>query len=249
MSGHSKWANIKIRKGAQDVKRGKIFTKLIREITTASRLGGSDPGSNARLRSAMLAARSQNLPKDTMEKAIKRGAGGVDGINYEEVRYEGYGPGGVAVLVETLTDNINRTVSEVRNLFNKHSGNLGTTGCVAFLFDKKGSIQYEGVNEEALLEAALEAGAEDMINDNGTMEVICAPESFESVREALAKSGFGQPTMAQLTMRPQNTINLDLKQATSMLKLMDGLEDLDDVQRVYANFDLSDDVLKQLEIS
>lgn len=249
MAGHSKWANIKFRKGAQDAKRGKIFTKLIREITTSARIGGSDPDANARLRSALVTARVQNLPKDTMDKAIKRGAGELDGINYEEARFEGYGPGGVAVIVDTLTDNNNRTVADVRHIFNKYGGNMGTNGCVAFMFDKKGEIVFEKVDEESLMEAALEAGAEDMIVDGDTFEVICEPESFQDIQESLNQSGFSNPVNASVTMRPQNLITLNERQATSMLKLLDSLEDNDDVQHVYANYDIPDEIMELLEDS
>ncbi|MEO5354846.1 MAG: YebC/PmpR family DNA-binding transcriptional regulator [Magnetococcus sp. XQGC-1] len=245
MAGHSKWANIKIRKGAQDAKRGKIFTKLIREITTAARLGGGDISANARLRGAVLAARSQNMPKDTIDRAVKRGAGGLDGANYEEARYEGYGPGGVAVIVQTLTDNYNRTVADVRHAFTKYAGNLGTAGCVAYLFDNKGELIFENCNEEALIEAALEAGAEDVVADGTTFEVITAPDQLHAVQESLAQAGFN-PVRAELIMRPQNTVTLDEKQASSMLKLMDMLEDNDDVQKVYANFDIPDEILERL---
>ncbi|MEO5339944.1 MAG: YebC/PmpR family DNA-binding transcriptional regulator [Magnetococcus sp. MYC-9] len=245
MAGHSKWANIKIRKGAQDAKRGKIFTKLIREITTAARLGGADPSANARLRGAVIAARGQNMPKDTMEKAIKRGAGGLDGANYEEARYEGYGPGGVAVIVQTLTDNYNRTVADVRHAFSKYGGNLGTAGCVAYLFDNKGELIFENCSEDQLIEAALEAGAEDVMADGTTFEVITAPDQLHAVQELLTQAGFN-PVQAGLIMRPQNSVTLDEKQASSMLKLMDMLEDNDDVQKVYANFDIPDEILERL---
>lgn len=248
MAGHSKWANIKVRKGAQDVKRGKIFTKLIREITTAARIGGGDLAANHRLRGAVLAGRSQNLPKDTIDKAIKRGSGGLDGTNYEENRFEGYGPGGVAVIVETLSDNNNRTVADVRHIFSKYGGNMGTAGCVAFLFDQKGQILFEKAAEDALMEAALEAGAEDVLVDGTTCEVITAPEELQAVQEALDKAGF-QPMSAELVMRPQNSVSLsEEKTVSSMLKLMDMLEDNDDVQKVYANFDIPDELLEQLDL-
>ncbi|MBF0627023.1 MAG: YebC/PmpR family DNA-binding transcriptional regulator [Magnetococcales bacterium] len=246
MAGHSKWANIKIRKGAQDAKRGKIFTKLIREITTAARMGGADPAANPRLRAAILAARAQNLAKDTMEKAIKRGAGAEEGTDYKEVRFEGYGPAGVAILVDTLSDNNNRTVADVRHIFSKYGGNMGSSGCVSYLFDKKGEIVFQGANEEKLMEAALEAGAEDMIATDGTCEVITTPEEFESVRDALAAAGFANPESAEVTWRPQNTVTLDEKSATTMLKLLDMLEDNDDVQKVYANFDIPDEIMERL---
>ncbi|NGZ07711.1 MAG: YebC/PmpR family DNA-binding transcriptional regulator [Magnetococcales bacterium] len=246
MAGHSKWANIKVRKGAQDAKRGKVFTKLIREITTAARLGGGEAGFNPRLRAAILAARAQNMPKDTMDKAIKRGAGAEEGTDFKEVRFEGYGPSGVAVLVDTLTDNNNRTVADVRHLFSKYGGNMGSSGCVAYLFDKKGQLVFQGVDEEKLLEAALEAGAEDMVSQDGECEVVCSPEDFEEVRDALAAKGFNNPLSAEVTMRPQNTVTLDEKNAITMLKLLDMLEDNDDVQKVYANFDIPDEIMERI---
>ncbi|MBF0154027.1 MAG: YebC/PmpR family DNA-binding transcriptional regulator [Magnetococcales bacterium] len=246
MAGHSKWANIKHRKGAQDAKRGKIFTKLIREITISARTGGADFSANPRLRAAMAAARAQNMPKDTIEKAIKRGIGDMDGVVYQEVRYEGYGPGGVAMIVDTLTDNINRTVADVRSLLGKHGGNLGTTGCVSYLFDQKGQILLEEGNEDALMEITLEAGAEDLIADSNGFEIITQPDMFEPVLQALAKAGFDKPASAEITMRPQTTVTLDDKAAESMLKLVDVLEDHDDVQRVHANFDIPDAVMERL---
>lgn len=247
MAGHSKWANIKFRKGAQDAKRGKVFTKLIREITTAARAGGGDVSANPRLRGALLAARAQNMPKDTMEKAVKRGSGALDGVNYEETRFEGYGPGGVAVIVETLSDNNNRTVADVRHAFNKFGGNLGTAGCVAFLFDHKGQLLFEGVDEDALMESALEAGAEDVLVEGATFEVLAAPEQLHDVQEALAQAGF-EPVSSDVIMRPQNNVTLATERtASTMLKLVDALEDNDDVQKVYANFDISDEIVAQLE--
>jgi YebC/PmpR family DNA-binding regulatory protein len=246
MAGHSKWANIKFRKGAQDAKRGKAFTKLIREITIATRMGGSDHTANPRLRAALSAARAQNMPKDTMTKAVKRGTGELQGVNYDEVRFEGYGPGGVAMIVDTLTDNNTRTVANVRHLFTKHGGNLGTSGCVAFLFDNKGAITYQDVNEDVLIEAALEAGAEDIMRDGDTFEVITDPTTFDTVLEALKTTGLPDPQTAEVTMRPQTTTTLDAEQAESMLKLMDALDDDEDVQKVYANFDIPDDILERL---
>lgn len=247
MAGHSKWANIKHRKGAQDAKRGKIFTKLIREITVAVKYGSPDPASNPRLRAGIVAARAQNMSKDTIDKAIKRGSGEMDGANYEEIRYEGYGPGGVAVIVDTLTDNRQRTVADVRFLLNKNGGNLGTNGCVAFMFDRKGQLVFEGVDEDALMEAALDAGAEDVLAEGGTFEVLTDPDEFIAVQEALAAKGFASPLEAGVVMRPQNTVSLtDEKQAESMLKLMDQLEDNDDVQHVYANFDIADEIMEKL---
>ncbi|MBF0285878.1 MAG: YebC/PmpR family DNA-binding transcriptional regulator [Magnetococcales bacterium] len=249
MAGHSKWANIKHRKGAQDAKRSKVFTKLIREITVAAKSGIPDPECNPRLRAAITAARTQNMTRDTIDKAIKRGSGDQGGANYDEVRYEGYGPGGVAVLVDCLTDNLNRTVSEVRYLFNKYGGNMGTSGCVGFLFDRKGQIVFEGADEETLMEAALEAGAEDVVADGETIEVITAPDDFEAVLAGLARSGFDKPASAAITQRPQSLTTLhDDKQAESLLKMIDLLEDNDDVQHVYANFDISDEVMERLNL-
>lgn len=246
MAGHSKWANIKHRKGAQDAKRGKIFTKLIREITVAAKSNG-DVSSNPRLRAAVQAARAQNLAKDTIDKAIKRGAGGQDTANWEEIRFEGYGPGGVAMIVEALTDNNNRTVGDVRHYFSKCGGNLGTNGCVAFMFDRKGVIVFEGANEDALMEAALELGAEDMISTDDLCEVITDPMEFETVLDGLAAKGFKNPISAEVTMRPQNTTTLtEEKQVSNLFKLIDLLEDHDDVQHVYANFDIPDEIMERL---
>lgn len=247
MAGHSKWANIKIRKGAQGAKRGKRFTKLIREITTAARIGGGDVSANPRLRGAIVAARTQNLAKETIEKAVKRGSGELDGINYEENSFEGYGPGGVAVIVQTLSDNNNRTVADIRHAFSKFGGNLGTAGCVGFMFDNKGQLVFENADEDALMEAALEAGAEDMLVDGNTFEVITAPEQFHAVQETLLQAGF-EALSANIIMRPQNSVSLNEKHATSMLKLFDMLEDNDDVQNVYANFDIADEIMELLEV-
>ncbi len=246
MAGHSKWANIKFRKGAQDKKRGKVFTKVIREITTAARLGGCDVDANPRLRAAILTARQANMPKDTLDKAIKRGTGDLDGVDYQETRFEGYGPGGVAVLVDTLTDNNNRTVADVRHIFNKYGGNMGTTGCVAFMFDKKGQIIFENGDEDTLMEAALEAGAEDMVVTDGTFEVLTSQEEFETVREALAKAGFDNPVSAEITMIPQNTTILDEEGAIAFFKFLDIMEDNDDVQNVFSNMDVPDEVMEKL---
>jgi YebC/PmpR family DNA-binding regulatory protein len=246
MAGHSKWANIKFRKGAQDKKRGKIFTKLIREITTAARIGGGDSDANPRLRSAIIAARQGNMPKDTIDKAVKRGSGDLDGVDYKEVRFEGYGPAGVAVLVDTLTDNNNRTVADVRHIFAKYGGNMGSAGCVAFMFDKKGQLIFENGDEDSLMEAALEAGAEDMLVEDGIFEVLTSPEEFEGVKNALAEAGFDSPTSSKLTMIPQNTTTLDEKGAESFFKFLDVLEDNDDVQNVYSNMDVPDEVMEKL---
>ena len=243
MSGHSKWSTIKRKKGAADAKRGKIFTQLIRELVMAARIGGGDPDSNPRLRLAVDKARSQNMPKDNIERAIKRGTGETGGEDYEEIRYEGYGPAGVAVIVETLTDNRNRTVGEVRHLFGKYGGNLGATGCVAFLFDRKGILSFEADagDRERLMEAAIEADALDVIEDEeGGCEVQTAPEQLAEVQEALQGKGF-TPSSAEVSMIPQTTVQLSGKDAQSMLKLMEALDDHDDVKQVFANFDISED--------
>lgn len=247
MAGHSKWANIRHRKGAQDAKRGKLFTRLIREITIAARLGGSDPGSNPRLRAAMDKALGNNMPKDTVERAIKRGAGELEGQSYEEVRYEGYGPGGTAVMVDCMTDNRNRTVAEVRHAFSKCGGNLGTDGSVAYLFTKAGILSYPaGSDEDKLMEAALEAGAEDVVsNDDGSIDVLTAPDEFGGVKEAMVSAGF-QPEQSEITMRASNNNTLAFDDAQKMVRMLDMLEDLDDVQNVYSNADIPDDIMAQL---
>ncbi|HCA26873.1 MAG TPA: YebC/PmpR family DNA-binding transcriptional regulator [Betaproteobacteria bacterium] len=234
MSGHSKWANIKHRKAAADAKRGKIFTRLIKEITVSAKLGGGDPSSNPRLRMAMDKAYDNNMPKENVERAIKRGSGDLDGVNYEELRYEGYGAGGVAVMVDCVTDNKTRTVAEVRHAFSKHGGNLGTDGSVAFLFNHCGQLIFApGVEEEPLMEAALEAGAEDVIaNDDGSIEVITAPADFSAVKEQLSRAGF-TPELAEVTMKPASESELVGEDAAKMQKLLDALESLDDVQDVY----------------
>ena len=236
MAGHSKWANIQHRKGRQDAKRGKIFTRLIKEITVASRLGGGDPGANPRLRLAMDKAFDNNMPKDTVERAIKRGTGGLEGVNYEEIRYEGYGIGGAAIIVDTMTDNRTRTVAEVRHAFSKYGGNMGTDGSVAFLFKHCGQLMFApGTNEDKLVEAALEAGAEDVITgDDGSIEVLTGPTDFEAVKEALEAAGL-KAEIADVTMRAENTIELSGDDAQRMQKLLDVIEDLDDVQAVYHN--------------
>lgn len=247
MAGHSKWANIKHKKGREDAKRGKLFTKLIREITVAAKLGGGDASANPRLRAAIDNALSNNMTKDTIERAVKRGAGGDEGDNVEEVRYEGYGPGGVAVMVDCMTDNRNRTVAEVRHAFTKFGGNLGTDGSVAYMFDKVGLISYpDEIDEEQIMEAALEAGAEDIVtNDDGSVDVITTPDSFMDVKEALVANQYS-PDNAEITMRAQNSSPLDLGGAQTMLKLLDMLEDLDDVQKVYSNADISEEIIAQL---
>lgn len=247
MAGHSKWANIRYRKGAQDAKRGKLFTKLIREITISTRAGGGDPAANPRLRAAIDKALSANMPKDTIERAIKKGAGALEGESYEEVRYEGYGPGGVAVMVDCLTDNRNRTVAEVRHAFSKSGGNLGTDGSVAYLFSKLGVLTFPaGVDEDSLMEAALEAGAEDVItNEDSSLDVLTAPNDFEPVKAALLEAGF-EPENAEITMRASTSIKLGAEDAEKMVRLLERLDDLDDVQSVYSNADISEEILDQI---
>jgi YebC/PmpR family DNA-binding regulatory protein len=247
MAGHSKWANIQHRKGAQDAKRGKLFTKLIREITIAARMGGGDPAANPRLRAAIDKALAGNMTKDTIERAVKRGAGAQEGDNYEEVRYEGYAPGGIAVMVDCMTDNRNRTVAEVRHAFSKHGGNLGTDGSVAYLFEKAGLLTFPaGSDEDMIMEAALEAGAQDVVhNDDDSIDVLTAPEDFYTVKEAMTSAKLIS-TEAEVTMRASINITLDLDNAQKMLNLLDRLEDLDDVQQVYSNADISDDILAKL---
>ncbi|APG27603.1 transcriptional regulator [Syntrophotalea acetylenivorans] len=241
MAGHSKWANIKHRKGAQDAKRGKIFTKLIKEITVAAKLGGGDLDTNPRLRTAVDKAKAGNMPKDTIERAIKKGSGDLEGVNYEEGTFEGYGPGGAAVIVEFMTDNRTRTVADVRFIFNKHNGSLGVNGSVAFLFDRKGLIVFDQEQDfDTLFEMALEAGAEDVKDEGDGYEIITDPTTFIEVRDALAAQGL-QWQSAEVTMIPQTTVQLEGKQAEQMLKMMDKLEDNDDVQNVYANFDISEE--------
>ncbi len=237
MAGHSKWANIKHKKAAADAKRGKIFTRLIKEVTVAARLGGGDAGSNPRLRLAIDKAREQNMPKDTIENAIKRGTGALEGVNYEEVRYEGYGIGGAAVIVDCMTDNRTRTVADVRHAFAKHGGNLGTDGSVAFLFKHCGQLVLApGASEERVMEIALEAGAEDVLaNEDGSIEVLTAPNNdFLAVKQALEKGGL-EPAFAEITMRPGGETALGGEDAVRMQKLLDALEALDDVQQVYSN--------------
>lgn len=248
MSGHSKWSTIKRKKGAIDAKRGKIFTKLIKEITLAARLGGSDIEGNARLRQAVLAAKEENMPKDNIERAIKKGAGGAEGgANYEEITYEGYGPGGAAVIVEIMTDNKNRTVAEIRHIFSKHGGNLGENGCVAWIFAKKGSIVIDkkAIDEDALMELALEAGADDVKVEDSEYEVITDPAAFEAVKKAIDSKGI-KHLEARIGLIPSNTVKLEAGKAESMLKMMEKLEDNDDVQNVYSNFDIDEDVLEKL---
>lgn len=246
MSGHNKWSTIKHKKGAADAKRGKVFTKIIKEISVAAKLGGGDPAANPRLRTAVDKAKAENMPKDNIERAIKKGAGGMEGVTYEEIIYEGYGPGGAAVLVEVLTDNRNRSVSDIRSIFTKSNGNMGESGCVAWMFSKKGLILYDkSVDFERLFESAIEAGAEDVAEQDEQFEVTTEPGSFIEVREALDAAGF-KHTSAEITMIPQTLVVLEGKQAESMLKLMDKLEDNDDVQNVYSNFDISSEEMEKM---
>ncbi|ATP90021.1 YebC/PmpR family DNA-binding transcriptional regulator [Aeromonas caviae] len=246
MAGHSKWANIKHRKAAQDAKRGKIFTKLIREITTSARLGDADPANNPRLRAAVAAALTSNMTRDTINRAIARGAGGGDGEQLETIVYEGYGPAGSAVMVECLTDNRNRTVAEVRHAFSKCGGNLGTDGSVAYLFTKKGVLTFVGADEDALMDAALEAGADDVVTEeDGTIEVYTTPNDFGTVLDGLEAAGF-KPESAEVTMIPSTEAELDAETAPKLMRLIDMLEDLDDVQEVYHNGSISDEIAATL---
>ncbi len=247
MAGHSKWANIKHKKGREDARRGKIFTKLIREITVSARLGGGDTSANPRLRAAIDNALSNNMTKDTINRAVERGAGGGENENLDEIRYEGYGPGGVAVLVDCMTDNRNRTVAEVRHAFSKAGGNLGTENSVAFQFSKAGVLSYQvGSDEDTVMEAALEAGAEDVVvNDDSSIDVLTQPEDFGAVKDAMDAAGLC-PETAEVTMRAENTSSLELEEAEKMLRLLETLEDLDDVQEVYSNADISEEILAKL---
>jgi YebC/PmpR family DNA-binding regulatory protein len=245
MSGHSKWSTIKRKKGALDAKRGKIFTKLIRELQTAARIGGEDPDSNPRLRLVIDKAKAANMPKDNIQRAIQKGVGGGEGESYEEAVYEGYGPGGTAILIETLSDNKNRTVGDVRHVLSKHGGNLGASGCVAYLFERRGVLVFEGeaLDADALLEAALEAGAEDVVEASDHVQVVTAANEFHAVQEALAAEGF-EPASAELSMEPSTVVKLVGDEAQQMLRLADALEDLDDVQNFYANFDIPEEELE-----
>jgi len=247
MAGHSKWANIQHRKGAQDKKRGKLFTKLIREISIAAKMGGGDMDANPRLRLAVDKAKSQSMPKDNIDRAIKRGSGETDGADYMEIRYEGYGPGGSAVMVDCLTDNRNRTVAEVRHAFTKFGGNLGADGAVNYLFNQVGQILFAaGGDEDAIMEAAIDAGAEDVIaEDDGAIEVLTSPTEFEQIRDRIVASGLDHES-AQITMRASTSAELNVKEAGSMIKMLEVLEDLDDVQEVYSNAEISADVLMQI---
>jgi YebC/PmpR family DNA-binding regulatory protein len=247
MSGHNKWSTIKHKKGAADAKRGKMFSKLIKEITIAARMGGGDADGNPRLRTAVNAARAANMPKENIDRAIKRGTGEIEGVTYEEVVYEGYGPGGVAIIIEVLTDNRNRTVAEVRHIFDKYSGNLGESGCVAWMFDKKGvvALSAEGLTEDDVMELALEAGAQDVKSEGETFEITAEPTDFEAVRKAVETKGW-KIEFAEISMIPQNTVKLEGKKAEQMLKMMDALDDNDDTQKVFANFDISEEEMMRI---
>lgn len=247
MSGHSKWSSIKHKKGAADAKRGKVFTKLIKELSVAARLGGKDADSNPRLRTAIAAAKAENMPKENIERAIKKGTGELEGAAYEEFTYEGYGPGGAAVLVDVLTDNKNRAVADIRHIFERHGGNLGEAGCVSWMFSQKGLIVFPKgeTDEEKLFELALDAGAEDINESDDEFEVTTDPPSFEQIKNTLENANL-KPSYAEITMIPSTTINLEAKQAQQMLALMELLEDNDDVSHVYANFDISDEIMEEI---
>ena len=247
MSGHSKWASIKHKKAKVDAQRGRAFTKLIREITVAARVGGGDLTGNPRLRTAVLAAKAVNMPADNIDRAIKKGTGELEGVTYEEITYEGYGPGGVAILVEVMTDNKNRTVGEIRKVFSRHGGNMGESGCVNFLFEKKGHIVVDAakVDEDKLMSVALDIGAEDMQREEGVFAVTTGPREFEKVRDAIVKAGI-QPLSAEISKLPKSTVKLVGKQAEQMLKLMEEMEEHDDVQHVYANFDIPEEIMAAL---
>ena len=250
MSGHSKWSTIKHKKGATDAKRGKIFTKLIKEITIAARMGGGDVDANPRLRTAVAGAKAQNMPQDNITRAIKKGSGELEGVNYEEITYEGYGPGGAAILIEAMTDNKNRTVGEVRTILGKNGGNMGESGCVAYMFEKKGLMVVPGdaMDEDALMELVLEAGADDLQNVDGHYEILTSKDNFHAVHVMLEEKGIPME-VAELTAIPSNTIPMDEKHGKAMLRVMDLLEDHDDVQKAYSNFDITDEVMAAIEAS
>ncbi|MBD3305566.1 YebC/PmpR family DNA-binding transcriptional regulator [candidate division KSB3 bacterium] len=248
MSGHSKWHSIRHKKARVDAQRGKMFTRLIKELTVAARMGGGDPEANSRLRTAIATAKAANMPADNIDRAIKKGTGELPGVSYEEITYEGYGPSGVAIMIDAMTDNKNRTVAEIRYLMSRYGGNLGANGCVAWLFNKKGviTVQAEHTNEDELLEIALEAGAEDMTTEDGVFQITTDPANFEDVRSALEEQGIPMSS-AELTMIPENTVKVEAKEASKVLKLMDALENHDDVQNVYANFDIPEEILAAME--
>ena len=250
MSGHSKWSTIKHKKAMVDARRGKMFTKLIRELTSAARAGGGDADVNPRLRTAVASAKGANMPNDTIQRAIQKGTGDIAGETYEEVTYEGYGAGGVAVLVDTLTDNKNRTVAEIRHLFARHGGSMGENGCVAWMFQRQGFLALDAasIDEDALLELVLEAGGDDVRMENDLYEILTSPEAFEDVRSSLEEKGL-TPEVAEVTMLPQSTVSIEGKQAEQVLRLMEALDDQDDVRRAYANFDIPDDVMAALAAS
>jgi YebC/PmpR family DNA-binding regulatory protein len=247
MSGHNKWSTIKHKKGAADAKRGKMFSKLIKEISIAARMGGGDLDGNPRLRTAVTTARAANMPKENIDRAIKRGTGEIEGVTYEEMTYEGYGPGGVAVMVEVLTDNKNRTVAEVRHIFDKYNGNLGESGCVSWMFDKKGVVVVlaEGLTEDEVMELAVDAGAHDVKPEGHAFEITAEPADFEAVRKAVEDKGW-KVELAEISMIPQNTVKLEGKRAEQMLKMMDALDDNEDMQKVFANFDISEDEMMRI---
>ena len=247
MSGHSKWSSIKHKKGAADAKRGKIFTKIIKEITVATRIGGGDPDGNPRLRTAIMGAKSKNMPVDNITRAIKKGTGELEGIQYEEHTYEGYGPGGAAIFLEAMTDNKNRTVSEIRAALGKAGGNLGENGCVGWMFEKKGliTVKAKAKSEDELMELAIDAGADDLQTVDEQYEITTAVENFEAVRKALEDAGVAME-LAEITRIPQNTVSIDEKKGKALLKLMDILDDHDDIQKAYSNFDISDDVMANI---
>ena len=250
MSGHSKWSTIKHKKGATDAKRGKIFTKIIREITIAARLGGGDVDANPRLRTAVAGAKAQNMPQDNILRAIKKGSGELEGVNYEEITYEGYGPGGAAILIEAMTDNKNRTVGEIRTILGKNGGNMGESGCVAYMFEKKGLMVVPGdaMDEDALMELVLEAGADDLQNVGDHYEILTSKDNFHAVHVLLEEKGIPME-LAELTAIPSNTIQMDEKHGKAMLRVMDLLEDHDDVQKAYSNFDITEEVMAAIEAS
>ncbi len=247
MSGHSKWASIRHKKGAADAKRGKIFSRLIKEITVAARLGGGDPTGNPRLRTAIQAAKAENMPKDNIERAVKKGTGELEGTSYEEINYEAYGPGGVAIMIDCLTDNRNRTVADIKYIFDRHGGNIGEPGCVSWMFKKRGLLVFEKdkVEEEKLFDLALEAGAEDIDEGETEFEVTTDPADFEAVKTVFDNAGLSY-TLAEMSLIPQNTVKLEGKGAEQMLNLMEALEDNDDISHVYANFDIPDEVMEAM---
>jgi YebC/PmpR family DNA-binding regulatory protein len=248
MAGHSKWANIKHRKARQDAKRGKIFTRVIKEVTIASRMGGGDPDGNPRLRAAIAEAKSHNVPMDNIDRAIKRGTGEMEGVNYEELTYEGYGPGGVAILVEAMTDNKNRTVGELRHLLSKHGGNMGENGCVSWMFDRKGHFAIEGtqIDEETFMELALELEAEDFESDQDAYTIYSAPEDYQRIRDALEEREDLEVAVKEVAMIPQNLIKVEGGDARKVIILMEALEDHDDIQNVWANFDIDEEILAEM---